>query len=205
MNESAPEPREEKPAESAPEISTGAAARASTAPSNESQEDRRAREKGLPLDSGPEETVLRVRRCLWRARPATSLLLWALPFAVLWFTYFVQDPNPKFWFAAQVFVVSALIFWGAYGVWWFVTAFTESLEITNKRTVMRKGLFARATNEVLHDHVRNIRVTQSVPDRVFRVGAVGISSSGQDEIEIEMRDLPNPDRVREIIDVYRPL
>ena len=168
-----------------------------------SHEDRRARDAGLPLDSGPEETVLRVRRCLWRARPFATLALALTPIGVIVFTYWVADPT--FVMAAKIFGISALLTWGAFGVWWVATTRTASLEITNKRTIERRGLFSRSSNEVLHDHVRNIRITQSLPDRICRVGSVGISSSGQDGIEIEIRDLPRPDKVREVIDVYRPL
>ena len=80
-----------------------------------------------------------------------------------------------------------------------------ALEITNKRTIQRKGLFSRATSEVLHDHVRNIQVEQSFVDRVLRVGSVGISSSGQDGIEVLVRNMPSPKKIRSVIDKYRPM
>ncbi len=170
---------------------------------DESHEDQRAREAGLPLDSGSEETVVKIRRCLWRARPLVTLAMALLPIGVLVFTHWITDPT--FGLAAKIFGVSALLSWGGYAVWWVATTFTAQLEITNKRTIERRGLFSRSSNEVLHDHVRNIRVTQTLAERMLRIGSVGISSSGQDGIEIEMRDLPNPDKVRKVIDVYRPL
>jgi hypothetical protein len=174
-----------------------------TPPSGSSREDQRARDAGLPLDSGAEETVLRVRRSLWRARPLATLAMALLPIGVIVFTHWIADP--AFGLAAKIFGISAALSWGAYGVWWVATTRTAHLEITNKRTIERRGLFSRSSNEVLHDHVRNIRITQTLADRVCRVGSVGISSSGQDGIEIEMRDLPRPAKIREVIDVYRPL
>jgi hypothetical protein len=37
------------------------------------------------------------------------------------------------------------------------------------------------------------------------IGEIGISSSGQSTVEVDMRDIPDPDAIREIIDQYRPL
>jgi len=37
------------------------------------------------------------------------------------------------------------------------------------------------------------------------VGSIGISSSGQDGIEIQLGDLKNPNDIRKTIDLYRPL
>ena len=39
----------------------------------------------------------------------------------------------------------------------------------------------------------------------MRVGRIGISSSGQDGIELQVNHLKNPDYLREVIDLYRPL
>ncbi len=47
-------------------------------------------------------------------------------------------------------------------------------------------------NEVLHNHVRNIQINQSVFQRLMHVGSIGISSSGQAGIEIFIRGIPNP-------------
>jgi hypothetical protein len=57
----------------------------------------------------------------------------------------------------------------------------------------------------MHDHVLNIQVKQSFIQRVFGIGSVGISSAGQEGIEIFMKDLPRPDDIKRTIDLYRPL
>ena len=40
---------------------------------------------------------------------------------------------------------------------------------------------------------------------MLNVGYIGISSSGQDGIEIEVRDIPRPYDVKELIDEYREM
>ena len=81
----------------------------------------------------------------------------------------------------------------------------ERIHVTNKRTTLRRGLLSKSTTEVLHDHVRNIQIRQSFLNRVFDVGTVGISSAGQEGVEIIAQDIPHPERVKRTIDSYRPM
>jgi len=81
----------------------------------------------------------------------------------------------------------------------------DRIHITNKRTIMRQGLFSKSTTEVLHDHVRNIQISQSFLNRIFDVGDIGISSSGQEGIEIQAFAIPHPNEVKKTIDHYRPM
>lgn len=79
------------------------------------------------------------------------------------------------------------------------------LYITNKRTILRRGFFSKSTSEVLHDHVRNVQVDQTFLNRLFNVGTIGISSSGQEGIEIIAPAIPRPNEVKKTIDLYRPM
>ncbi len=90
------------------------------------------------------------------------------------------------------------------GIWWLTTK-AATLTITNKRTIRRTGLLSKQTTEVLHRDVRNIQVAQSMFQRIFGVGDLGISSAGQAGIEIEFAGARDPDGVRALIDRYREL
>jgi uncharacterized membrane protein YdbT with pleckstrin-like domain len=103
-----------------------------------------------------------------------------------------------------VCLVGSLLGWGPLIVWRVVKHAT-SLEITNKRTVAYRGLLSKASNEVRHNDIKNFQVDQTFLNRILGVGTVGISSSDQDEVEIRVRDLPGPYRIREIIDRHRKL
>ena len=161
----------------------------------------RAAAAGLPPDSGPEQDVMRIRPSLWRGHPFASVLLLIAPVAIGVSTGILATPIP----GLITFGVVALLAWAFLGIWYLNHTVSRSIRITNKRTIERRGLLSRSEDEVLHDHVRNIQVDQSFVERIFNVGRIGISSSGQAGIEIEMRDLPDPDRIREVIDLYRPL
>jgi uncharacterized membrane protein YdbT with pleckstrin-like domain len=92
----------------------------------------------------------------------------------------------------------------ALGIWWVATK-AALLTITDKRTIVRRGLLSKNTNEVLHRDIRNIRVSQTFLQRVFGAGRIEISSSGQGDIEIRFDGVKDPDAVKAMIDRYREL
>ena len=89
-------------------------------------------------------------------------------------------------------------------IWWLTTK-AATLTVTNKRAIQRTGLISKQTTEVLHRDVRNIEITQSVFQRIFGVGSIGIASAGQSGIEIQFAGVRDPDGVKDLIDRYRDL
>tara|TARA_R100000789_G_scaffold99563_1_gene106465 strand:- start:3606 stop:4106 length:501 start_codon:yes stop_codon:yes gene_type:complete len=103
-------------------------------------------------------------------------------------------------FPLGIFGLLALIFGGvAYG-WWYLNVKFKVLTITDKRTLYRQGILSKRTNEVQHDDVRNIQMDQTFLQRVLNVGDIAISSSGQDDMEIVVKGVGNP---QEIVDLVR--
>jgi len=82
---------------------------------------------------------------------------------------------------------------------WYFKSIGTTLIITEERTTLRRGVFSKYTTEVTHDNVRNVQIAQSFFQRLMGVGNVGISSAGQSGVEIYVRGIPDPDRVRELI------
>jgi uncharacterized membrane protein YdbT with pleckstrin-like domain len=89
-------------------------------------------------------------------------------------------------------------------VWWIRTC-GMTLIVTDRRTIIEKGILSRSSNEVLHEHIRNIVVEQTLFERIFRTGKIGISSAGQAGVEIEAAGIPFPDTVKRLIDRHRGL
>ena len=87
-------------------------------------------------------------------------------------------------------------------VWWIKTRGTE-LTVTNERVSLRKGILSRFTNDVYLTDVRNVQIYQSFGQRIFGVGSVAISSAGNEGIEIQVSGLPDPDKIKSIIDTHR--
>lgn len=162
----------------------------------------RAEKAGLPPDSGPEQDVRRVRTAMLRAAPFRFISLSALVLAAIGFgVWFAYENRPV------VAAIVGVIGLGAFGwlLFWKVQTYATRLRVTNKRTVMTTGLFSRATTEVVHDNIRNVKIDQSFWERVWNVGRISIASSGTDDEEIEMAGVPNPHELARIIDLYRPL
>src|SRR5262249_13225994 len=88
---------------------------------------------------------------------------------------------------------------------WKVHCLSSGLTITTKRSTERIGLFSKATTEILHRDIRNFTVTQTVWQRLWEGGTIGISVAAEDETEIVMKDVPKPNEVHAAIDVYRKL
>jgi phage FluMu protein Com len=165
----------------------------------------RAAAAGYPPDHGPETEVIRVRRCWFRSRPvrfAASVLVMLGGLAGLVWMLTRSGAANAWWYAA---FVPAVVAPAGIMAWWWFDRFSAALIITTKRTTMQTGIFNRSTSEVVHDNIRNVQVDQTFWQRVWKCGKLGISSSGQDGVEVQVNHLPNPNRLREIIDLYRPL
>ncbi|MCI0547660.1 MAG: PH domain-containing protein [Candidatus Rokubacteria bacterium] len=172
---------------------------------NRVPEAHRPEARGLPPDSGPEQPICEVHPAMFRAHPFRGLALVALVAggAILSIWSLASENLWRGWaWVGLVSVVGGLGWWVA----WLVSAhYWVKLSISNKRTVRQEGIIRRHTSEVLHDHVRNVEIRQSFFQRVMNVGYLGISSSGQEGIEIEVSDLPRPYRLKALIDQYRNL
>jgi len=87
-------------------------------------------------------------------------------------------------------------------IWWF-KSLGVTLTITSSRTILRRGVLSKHTNEVLHKNVRNVQVSQSFLQRIFGVGDIGIASAGSAGIEIAVSGILSPQHVKDLIDKYR--
>lgn len=169
----------------------------------DSKEVDRAEKAGFPPDFGPEVRVQIVRRCWFRSRAIKfAIVVLIILIGLIGSIWAPVTDKSIFWLL--LFVPMAL---GGIGLitWWWVDRLGASLEITTKRTIMHRGIFSKSSSEVVHDNIRNIQISQSFLQRVMQVGEIGISSSGQDGIELQINHLKDPDNLRKIIDLYRPL
>lgn len=142
--------------------------------------------------SHPEEVTLYDEHpSMFRNRPLEFIFTGLLVLAGLGLTYF------SIWLLALSAIGLFL-----YGSWWIRCKGTQ-LTITNERARLRKGILAKSVTEVWHRDVRNVQLDQSVLQRLFGVGSLGISSSGQSGLEISVSGIPDPERVKELIDHHR--
>lgn len=102
------------------------------------------------------------------------------------------------------FIVYGLLCFAIIGIpimlfWWLRCKCTQ-LTITDIRVSLRNGILSKRLNEVRVEHIRNVQLRQGVLQRMLGVGWIGVSSSGQSGLEIEVDGIPAPAKVKSIID-----
>ena len=165
-----------------------------------------SRSAGPANSDGAVESVLRtVRPALVRGHPLASagscgLAAGGAGLVILALTGGV--PHWTWWIGLATGLVG--LGWAS---WIFVLGHRwDRLKITDRRTIDERGIVMRRTSEVLHAHVRNIRITQTFWQRIVRVGDVEIdSAAGDGTADIRISNIPDPDGIKRLIDRYRGL
>jgi len=83
-------------------------------------------------------------------------------------------------------------------LWWYFLCKASTLTVKEKDILYEKGLLSKSRVEFGIAGIRTVRVNQSFSDRIFGVGTIQIYTSG-DQPEIEVKGMPDPNRVRELI------
>ncbi len=102
------------------------------------------------------------------------------------------------WLLVPVFGLGLLVL-----VPWWIKCLGTELFVTERRTILRRGILSRKISDIMNEDVRNIQISQSFLQRLLGVGTVGVSSSGQSGVEIEVAGIPDPESVRELINRSR--
>lgn len=144
-----------------------------------------------------EQTLLKAHPVIFRRRPLGTLAIVALWVAAGYL--FMQSRGGEQagamgWVSLAMIVCSLFVI-----AYWYVLSVATTLTITDSRTIFRQGIISRDTSEVQHDDVRNIQVEQNFAQRLVGVGDVGISSSGQDDLEIVAVAMPDPAGIVDLI------
>ncbi len=173
-------------------------------------DDKTARENEMVAEPESRKLV-QVHPVVFRARPIAALFLGALfLLAVSAMTAAAAEMKVAGYSLDQTVRLgpASLLTWicaitmlavaGTFGYWVLRSRFT-TLTVTDDRTVYQVGLVSRKTSEVQHDDVRNIQLDQSFLQRILKVGGIGISSSGQDDLEVVATGLPQPARIIALI------
>lgn len=100
--------------------------------------------------------------------------------------------------------IACLLLIAAFGLgllillWWYLQCKSSTLTIKERDILYEKGLLSKSRVEFAIAGVRTVKVNQSFSDRIFGVGSIQIYTSG-DQPEIEVKGMPDPNRVRELI------
>lgn len=83
-------------------------------------------------------------------------------------------------------------------LFWYLKVKAEKLVVTEHDVVFEKGLLSKEHSEINIESIRTVKVSQSFFDRIFGTGVIALYTAG-DTPEIIARGMPEPNRVRELI------
>lgn len=83
-------------------------------------------------------------------------------------------------------------------LWWYLQCKSSTLTVKERDILYEKGLLSKNRVEFGIAGVRTVKVNQSFFDRIFGVGTIQIYTAG-DQPEVEVKGMPDPNRVRELI------
>ena len=103
-------------------------------------------------------------------------------------------------------VGGALIVLGAgFLGYWYIHSRLTTVTVTTKKLIIAQGLFTRDTLDVPLHEIQDIRLTQSLHERLLGTGRLSISNSSQSDDEVELENIPNPQSLKKAIDKARKL
>lgn len=108
--------------------------------------------------------------------------------------------NNPLGFIASIVLIAAFGLGLLILLWWYLQCKSSTLTITSRDVLYEKGLLSKSRVEFGIAGIRTVKVNQSFFDRIFGVGAIQIYTSG-DQPEIQVKGMPDPNRVRELIKV----
>lgn len=162
----------------------------------------RAAADGFPPANGPEADVLTIRPSLFRSRPATFIIVWLTAFVGVFggaAAVMTGVAAPAGFVGLGVGALALLIIGG-----WKIQRFGDSIRITTKRIIDKKGIFSRNTSEIRIRDIRHLEIRQTFWQRLWSIGDLEISTAASDDgIEIDMSNCPDPSKLQRIINLYR--
>jgi uncharacterized membrane protein YdbT with pleckstrin-like domain len=91
---------------------------------------------------------------------------------------------------ALAFVIFSLIYLARIYTYW---------SLTSDRLIERRGLLNSRRREMELADVRSIEVSRRLKQRILGLGDVGVASAASADFMIRMLDIPDPERVAEIL------
>jgi uncharacterized membrane protein YdbT with pleckstrin-like domain len=82
----------------------------------------------------------------------------------------------------------------------FIRRISTRYTITNQRLRIQRGLLAKHVQQTRIERVQNVNTSQSVVERMLRVGTVDFDTAGTDDSDFTFVGVGSPHRVVEAID-----
>ena len=122
-----------------------------------------------------------------------AVILMAAPLALLYFNVKLPIPTAYTSYVTIVPIALAILL----VVLTEVSVRRSRSYITNYRVMTSKGIFKKTYESCTYDKIANLRVMQSFPQRILRIGSIDISTVQKSEIMLS--SIPNPSKIERAI------
>jgi uncharacterized membrane protein YdbT with pleckstrin-like domain len=103
-----------------------------------------------------------------------------------------------FWFILSVLLILAFGIGIIILLYWYILSRATQLTVTDHDITYERGILSKDRTSVALRQVRSVRVMQGFINRIFGVGTIEISSTG-DKPEFTVGDMPDPHEIRDAI------
>ena len=116
----------------------------------------------------------------------------------------IYEAHPAMFRARPFLFALCVLLIAAFGIgllmllYWYVLTRATQLTVTDHDITYERGILSKDRTSVALRQVRSVRVEQGPVNRVFGVGKIEISSTG-DRPEFTVTDMPDPHAIRDAI------
>jgi uncharacterized membrane protein YdbT with pleckstrin-like domain len=144
------------------------------------------------MELHPDETVLFEGHPSWRAR----MHVYALGFAGAVAAGLLAGVAAGSGVGVPVFLVifAVVLAWG------FVKRSATHYVLTSQRLHIRRGILSRRVQQTRLDRVQNVNTSQTLVERMLRIGTVDFDTAGTDDSEFAFHGIAEPSRLVATVD-----
>ena len=139
-----------------------------------------------PQAPAEERLLLTAHPSLWTTFKEILLIIIVAATSI-----FLHRYTPLALYGLALIPVIALYIW--------IVRLRHKYTVTSRRVECRERIIAKNTNEVDIKDVRSVTVHQAVIHRIINIGHMNIGTAGTEGVEISMRGIARPHRVKDLI------
>jgi uncharacterized membrane protein YdbT with pleckstrin-like domain len=116
----------------------------------------------------------------------------------------IYEAHPAMFRARPFLFVLCVLLIAAFGIgilmllYWYILTRATQLTVTDHDITYERGILSKDRTSVALRQIRSVRVAQGFINRIFDVGTIEISSTG-DKPEFTVKDMPDPHDIRDAI------
>lgn len=145
------------------------------------------------MELHPDEQILYSESPSWRAQFGKHVLMLVAAILVGAVVLLAFDPD---WIGIVAGIVIALL---GTAYLWFERVRTKYI-ITTHRLHVREGFLSKHVQETRLRRIQNVSITQTVPQRILRIGTVDYDTAGDNGDHFRMDGVPSPDALIRLVD-----